>query len=557
MTEKERPDRPPEEMPEAVVAPRGRVSLVWLVPVVALLIGGWLAYKAFTERGPMIRIELKTASGLQAGKTKVKFKDVEVGTVKSIAVGVDLQGVVVRAELVAGAEKYLTKKTRFWVARPRVTASQVSGLETLLSGAYIAIDPVMEGKAAREFVGLEEPPLFTTSEPGKRFILRSKTLGSLSIGSPVYYRYIRVGQVVGYELDEDGEAVSIELFIAEPNDRLVLTNTRFWNASGVDFNLSAEGVRVDTQSMLSVLIGGVAFDTPPTLEEKGAPAAEDQYFPLYASREEAHEKVYLTAKRFLLFFDGSVRGLAVGAPVLLRGIKLGQVLDVQLEFDVKAFKFQIPVLIEIEPDRIQFIGGDYEEMEKQTPIERFVKEGLRAQLKSGSLITGQLYVDLDLYADLPDAEIGSQDGYPVIPTVAAAPLEDLAKKANELLDSLNRLPIEEIGKDLRDTVKGAKEIATSDELTGALTELELALKRVREAAHSLDKDIVPRLDATLEQARVTFESADSLMAKDSALYLETRRMLRELAAAARSIRGMADYLERHPEALIKGKGGLR
>ena len=255
MTEREQQTLLPEELPEAVVASRSRVSLVWLIPIVALLIGGWLAYKAYAERGPTIRIELKTAAGLQAGKTKVKFKDVEVGDVKSIMVRGDLQGVVVTAELVAGAEVYLREKTRFWVARPRVTASRVSGLDTLLSGAYIAIDPVTEGEEAREFVGLEEPPLFTTSEPGKKFILRSKTLGSLNIGSPVYYRQIQVGQVVGYELDQDGDAVSIELFIAQPNDRLVLTNTRFWNASGVDFKLSAEGISVDTQSLLSVLVG--------------------------------------------------------------------------------------------------------------------------------------------------------------------------------------------------------------------------------------------------------------------------------------------------------------
>lgn len=554
MTEREQWSASPEELPEAVVAPRRQVSLVWLIPLVAVLIGGWLAYKAYSERGPTIRIELKTAGGLQAGKTKVKFKDVDVGTVTSIKVRDDLKSVLVTAELVAGAEVYLTERTRFWVARPRVTASRVSGLDTLLSGAYIAIDPVTEGEDARDFVGLEVPPLFTTSERGKKFILRSDTLGSLNIGSPVYYRHIRVGQVVRYELDEDGGSVSIELFIAEPNDRLVLTNTRFWNASGVDLKVSADGISMDTQSMLSVLIGGVAFDTPATLEEKGAPATEDQYFPLYANRDEAHEKVYLDKNRYLLFFDGSVRGLTVGAPVLLRGIKLGEVLDVQLEFDVKEFKFQIPVLIELEPDRIRFVGGDYNDVQKQAPIERFVDEGLRAQLKSASLITGQLFVDLDFHADLPKAEIGTRDGYPVIPTVTTAPLEEISNKANEFLNTLNRLPLNEIGEDLRDTVRGAKDIATSAELTRSITELEQALKQVRETAKDLNKDVVPQLSAALEQARVTLKSADNLVAKDSVLYLEVKRTLRELSAAARSIRGVADYLERHPEALIKGKG---
>jgi len=324
----------------------------------------------------------------------------------------------------------------------------------------------------------------------------------------------------------------------------------------VDLKLSADGIRLDTQSLLSILIGGVAFDTPPTLGEAGAPAAEDQYFPLYANRDEAHEKVYLDKKRFLLFFEGSVRGLSVGAPVMLRGIKLGQVLDIQLEFDVESFRFHIPVLIEVEPDRIRFVHGDYEDVETKgkAPIERFVREGLRAQLKSGNLITGQLFVDLDFYKRTPKAEIRTLDGYPIIPTQTTAPLEELTNKANEFLNTLNELPLGEIGDDLRDTVRGAKEIATSVELKRSVSELEQALKQVRGTAKDLNADVVPKLSATLEQARATLRSADNLIGKDSVIYLETKRTLRELSAAARSVRGMADYLERHPEALIKGKG---
>jgi len=556
MTDPEQSGTPPEELPGAIVARRSRISLVWLVPVVALLIGGWLAYKAYSESGPTIRIQFKTAAGLEAKKTKVKFKDVDVGQVKSIAVRQDMKAVVVTAELVAGAERYLTDKTRFWVARARITPSQVSGLDTLLSGSYIAIDPVTEGKPARDFVGLEVPPLFTTSEPGKKFVLRSKTLGSLNIGSPVYYRQIQVGQVVGYDLDRKGNAVSIELFIAAPDDRLVSTDTRFWNASGVDFTLSTDGLSLDTQSLLSVLIGGVAFDTPPTIGEKGTRAPENYQFPLYANRDEAHEKVYLDKKRFLLFFDGSVRGLSVGAPVLLRGIELGQVLDVQLELDVKAFKFQVPVLVEIEPQRIRLIGGDWALLEKTTPMDRFVDAGLRAQLKSGSLITGQLYVDLDFYPDEPPAEMRVQNGYPVIPTVTSAPLEAISNKVNQLMDTLNGLPLQQIGSNLQDTVKGAKQIFTSKELTRSVKELELALAQVHETAEDLDKQVVGNLSRTLDQARVAFKSASNLVSEDSPLYQELGRTLRELSAAARAARVMADYLERHPEALIRGKGGF-
>lgn len=547
--------RLPEELPEAEVAARGRLSMVWLIPLVALVIGAWLAYKAYSEQGPTVQISFKNAAGLEAGKTKVKFKDVEVGEVKRIALSEDLDRVVVTASLVAGAERYLTEGTRFWVQRPRVTASRVSGLETLLSGAYIAIDPVTEGEPARQFVGLEEPPLFTTAEPGTRFVLRSPTLGSLNVGSPVYYRSIQVGQVVNHSLDPDGKAVSIHIFINTPHDRRVLTTTRFWNASGLDFKLTADGIQMDTESLLSVVIGGIAFDTPESLEGLGSPAGAEQYFPLYPSRDKAHEKVYPEKDRYVLYFQGSVRGLNVGAPVLLRGIKLGEVLDVQLKFDTDAFEFRVPVLIQIEPGRIG-ISGDEQSLDQDDVLARLVDEGLRAQLKPGSLLTGQLYVDLDIYPDAPPASIRVEDGYRVVPTVAA-PLEAITTKVNSFLDTLQALPLEDIGEDLRETVRGAKAIATSPSLQDSMEELDLALRRVRQTAERVDAQIVPQVDAALRQAQATLAATEGLVSQDSALYTELKRMIRELSAAARSIRGMADYLERHPEALIKGKGGLR
>lgn len=554
MTEQDGVDLKPDFLPEADVVARSRVSIVWLIPIIALIVGGWLAYKTYSEQGPAIQIRFDSAAGLEAGKTKVKFKDVDVGEVVSIIVSDDLKHVLVRARLVAGAEKYLTGGTRFWVARPRVSAGRVSGLETLLSGAYIAIDPVTEGEPARDFVGLDDPPLFSIAESGRQFVLRADSGGSLNAGSPIYYRAIQVGQVVGFELDADGKAVNIKVFVAAPHDRLVLTTTRFWNASGVDFKLTAEGVQVDTESLWSVLIGGIAFDNPESLEGVGTPADENQYFPLYASREQAHETIYLAKARYLLFFDGSVRGLEVGAPIMLRGIKIGEVLDIKLKFNTQDFSFLIPVLVEIEPERIGLIG-DPTALERQNVMARLVENGLRGQLKSGSLLTGQLYIDLDFHPDAPKAILASYGDYSVLPTVQA-PLDALTNKANDFLDSLLAFPLEEIGKDLSATIAGVRAIATSDQLKGAVAELELLLKQLRETAHSLDRDAIPELSATLRQARTTLEGLDGMIAPDSTLYNEIKRTLDELATAARSVGSMADYFERHPEALIQGKGGL-
>ena len=550
--------RSPADFPEAQVVNHDRISLVWLLPVLAVLVGGWLAYKTLSERGPIITVEFKTAAGLTAGKTKVKFKDVDIGDVTAIDVSDDLSKVIVTAELTHGSEKFLADQTRFWVARPRVTASRVSGLETLLSGAFIAIDPVGAGKQQRHFVGLPEPPVITTDEPGTSFRLRSPTLGSLNLGSPVYYRHIRVGQVIDFELDKDGRAVTIEVFVTQPHDNLVLTNTRFWNASGIDMKLSADGISLDTESLLSVLLGGVAFDNPDTIESLGEAANPDQYFPLYPNRSEAHERVYLDKERYLLIFGGSVRGLNIGAPVVLRGITVGQVLDIQLKFDAEKLDFYIPVLVEIEPERIGFPDGGRQRMLAEDPdiLNKLVAAGMRAQLKTGSLLTGQLYVELDFHKDAPPAHLTQRGDYRVVPTLPT-PLEAITTKVNRILAKVDEFPIDTIGNELSATLAGAREVVDSVALKNSLTELEQTLRQLRSLSAKLDDEIAPELSSSLHEAQQALKNVNGLIAPDAPLNAETVRTMRDVSAAARSIRTLADYLERHPEALIQGKGGSR
>ena len=548
---------PESGLPEAKVSKGERLSLVWLLPLLALAVGGWLAYKTWAEQGPTISISFQNASGLQAGKTKVRFKDVEIGQVTNISVTKDLEGVKVSAQLTAGSERYLTDQTRFWVARPRITASRVSGLETLLSGAYIAIDPVLKGKPARHFQGLAEPPVITTDEPGKRFRLRSSTLGSLNLGSPVYYRHIQVGQVVSYELDEDGESVTIDIFVTKPHDRLVFANTRFWNASGIDLSLTANGVNLDTESLISVLLGGVAFDTPDMLETKGAPAAADQFFPLYGSRADAHERIYLNKQRYLMVFSGSVRGLSVGAPVLLQGIRVGQVLDIQLRFDPEALLFSIPVLIEIEPERIN-VSGTVDQVLAADPaiLQKLITSGMRGQLKTGNLLTGQLYVDLAFHQDAPPAMIREQDGYQVLPTVPT-PIEEVTTKVKNILAKVEAFPLETIGDDLTGILGSTRALVESSETKQALTELQEAIRDLSAITAQLDQAMAPALMAILDETRQAVINVNALIGAEAPLSVETVRTMRDIGAAARSIRTFADYLDRHPEALIRGKGGMQ
>jgi len=546
------PDADVASLPEAELAPAGRLSAVWLIPLLALAMGGWLAWKSYSERGPEIEIAFKSATGLQAERTKVKFMDVEIGQVTGISVSPDLTHALVKARLLAGSERYLTDGTRFWVARPRISATEVTGLETLLSGPYIAIDPVIAGEPRREFSGLDTPPLVATAEPGKHFLLKADSLGSLNIGSPVFYRAIQVGQVVSYELDPDNQGVSIRVFVSSPYERLVLTNTRFWNASGIDVRLTAEGIKVETDSLLSILIGGVAFENVRTLEAEGTPASDNQDFPLYASQEKASETLYTRRVSYLLYFEGSVHGLEIGAPVMVRGIKIGQVLDIRLDFDPDHRNIQIPVLIELEPERITDAPRVEAGKEGEVMAE-LVAKGLRGQLKTASLLTGKLYVDLDLHPKAPTAILGRRGDLAVIPTVPA-PLDDLGNKVSSLLGKLDNLPVEEIGSDLREAVRGAKGILNSEALANSLVELEASLRTLRSAAQVVDERTLPKLDAAVDQLRATFKSAQEVIAPDTVLYQDIKRALTELATAARAIRDLADYLERHPEALIKGKG---
>jgi paraquat-inducible protein B len=530
-----------------------RISIVWLVPLVALAIGGWLVYKALSEKGPTITISFKSAAGLEAGKTKIKYKDVELGQVVSIDLDDNLSQVILQAELVKKAANFLSQNTRFWVVRARVGAGGISGLGTLFSGAYIGLDPGNPGPPATSFEGLEIPPVVTTDLPGRHFVLRAASLGSLNIGVPVYFRKIEVGRVVSYKLDEDGQAVTIEVFVHDPHHALVRKNTRFWNASGLDVAIGADGIRVDTESLVTLMIGGIAFDTPVN-QAPGEPAEENDVFKLFKNRESISEKTYVDKNRWLLYFESDVRGLKSGAPVELNGIQIGSVLDVNLEFDVEKISFSVPVLIETEGERIKATGKMPEGAEEQKVMDYLVAKGLRAQLKTGSLITGQLLVALDLHPDAPPAKINWDGMYPELPTVPTA-MQEITTSLTQLLKKLEKLPIEQIGNDLRDTISGAKRLANSPDLQKSITALNQTLNQAQKFVATLNTSVAPELDSAVSNLNSALIQAQKLAKSlNSNVAPQAARTLKELQSAARSIKVWAEYLERHPEALIRGKG---
>ena len=501
------------EIPEAVVKPRKGISIVWIIPIVAALIGAWVAYKSWSEIGPTIVITFENAGGLVAGKTKIKYKDVDVGLVKEIDLEKDLRHVLVTVQMNKDSNAYLTKKTRFWVVRARISAGNVSGLDTLLAGAYIAMDPVNGGSFVKDYVGLETVPVVTTDQPGQHFRLKANRRGSLDVGAPIYFRQIQVGEVVSYQLSEDGETVNFKIFVNEPHHIKVKENTRFWNASGLDISLSAAGFNVDMESMVSLVSGGLAFEVPPDTEP-GGDAEENMVFTLYDDRTAAFEQQITLRTKALLYFDGSVRGLTPGAPVEFRGIEIGEVKTLELVYDREKKDFVIPVLIEMEPERMGKNVTDFSDKKRRTILHGFVERGFRAQLKTGNLLTGQLYVDLDFYPDAEKEEIRTVDGYPVLPTIPTS-LEEIAKGVGAVLAKLKAFPFDKIGADLSRTLSN--------------------------------------LDTTIVQAEGTLKSIDTMFAQDSAMTQELQKTMREMAETARSLRILADYLERHPEALLRGK----
>ncbi len=544
------PDAPPDA---AIQYRRRQISLVWLVPVLAALIGGWLVYKAVSERGPVITITFKSAAGLEAGKTKIKFKDVELGQVEEIHLSDDLSAVTVRVQMAKEAERFLSENTRFWVVRPRVAASGISGLGTVFSGAYIDMDVGKPGEASYSFTGLEEPPIVTTDLPGRHFTLEADRLGSIEVGSPVTYRQIRVGEVAAYQLTPDGSKIVFTIFVHAPFHQFIRKNTRFWNASGVDIRVDSEGVKLDTESLVSIVLGGIAFDVLETYEQRAERAAENETFTLYNSREAAQERIYTQKSNFILSFDVSVRGLTPGAPVEFRGIKIGKVLDIKLEFDVQKKDFNIPVLIELEPERIATKGDLPGGIAGEKIIDFLVEKGLRAQLKTANLLTGQQIIGMDFFPTAPPANVLRAGTHPEIPTIPT-PFEEVGSKLTRLIAKLENLPIEQIGTDLAATIRGARAMANSPDVTETLKSTQAAAREFQTLAAELRRGLTPQMGATLEQARKSLSAAEQLLSADSPVQSRLNVALEELAGAARALRILADFIERHPDSMLYGKG---
>jgi len=447
-------------------------SPVWIFPIVTALIGAWILFYHYSHQGPEVTLITNNAEGIVGGKTTIKSRSVDVGVVESTTLTDDLTHVEIKARLNSGMEKLLHNDSVFWVVKPQVGREGISGLGTLLSGAYVELQPGVKGNAPERYNLLDSPPLAPPDAKGIRVILDSNKAGQLTAGDPVLFRGYRVGSVETSTFDTQKRTMSYQLFINAPNDRLVTSNVRFWKDSGIAVDLTSAGMRVEMGSLTTLFGGGVSFDVPDGLD-LGQPVAENSAFKLYDDQRSIQDSLYTEHVDYLMFFKDSIRGLQPGAPVEFRGIRLGTVSKVP--FFTEGMRqalnddYRIPVLIRIEPERLANQLGEDPDMSAH--LNELLKRGLRGSLKTGNIVTGALYVDLDFYNNAP-AISGMHEfaGYPIIPTVSGG-LAQIQQRLMDTLDKINNLPLNPM----------------IQQATSTLSESQQTLKRLQTTLDNLNK----------------------------------------------------------------------
>jgi len=530
-------------------------SIIWLIPLVTAIVGGWLVVVTLIDQAPTATITFNTAEGIQAGKTAVKYKNVEIGLVDEIQFAKDFDHVELSVTFNEGMDQFLRRNTRFWVVRPQFSLRGVSGLGTLLSGSYIEIDPG-PGSPQNHFVGLEEIPLITRDDAGTKITLVSDELGSLAGGSPIYYQGLFAGEVLGYELGSDAESIYIHAFVRDPYDQLVRGNSRFWNVSGLDVSMGADGIEIKTASMQALMFGGISFETPTTLEPANSDV-ENLIFTLYPNHDVIDEEAYTRKLQFVMYFNSSVRGLSPGAPLEFKGIRIGNVLDVKLEFNPDDTSFRIPVLVEIEPDRIVDRTADAN-TSAGNMLQTLVERGLRARLSTGSLLTGQLYVELNMYPGTEAVYLG--DGstlHPELPTIPGA-FEAMTESVQNFISKLETVDVEEMGNNILGILAGTNELLNKAETEQTVTDLQASMRALKNILRTVDS---ADLEQTIESANKvlgnvnnTLTMIDGVLTPNSPLQYNIIQVTGELEETARALRSLVQMLERQPQAIIFGRG---
>jgi paraquat-inducible protein B len=511
------PPLPLEEAPVSRAPRRGRLSPIWIIPILSALLGLWLAWRHYSDQGPEITIHFESAEGIIAGKTPVLCRSVSVGIVTKIELANDLKGVVITADMNRNASQLLAEDSQIWVARARYSAAGISGLNTLVSGNYLGLQPGVSKIRRQDFIGLENPPPTPPGIPGLRFKLIAKQAGGLGPGASIIYKGISVGLLESRVFRPETETVEFNAFIEEAYAGLVGERTLFYSAGGLDLKVGAEGVQLGGGTLESILSASVTFTEPAQNQSPDKSLPDGQSFILYASLDEAHKPKFNPTLPYLLLFSGSVRGLSSDAPVEFHGIRVGTVVGASFKYLPGDFDHRVPVLIKIDPDVLLDQAGSSVKTAQEL-VAQNVEQGLRASLKSGSLLTGQLFVDLDFQKDAPAASVASMGNYQVLPTIPAAGLDELQAKLASVLDKFKTLPVEKTVANANEALAAIKDAAANlDKLTGHDSSLNRTLDNAQKITGELSgnkdiggtlhnlKETSAQLSATIAELSVQFK----------------------------------------------------
>lgn len=529
-----------------------RVSLVWLLPLAAVLFALFILWRSYVDRGPLVEISFESAGGVEAGETKIRRRDVNVGTVEAVRLSDDLNSVVIEARLNPQVAAYIDADTRFWIVNAQINTTEISGLSTLLSGAYIEVDwDDQPGERRSEFVGLTEAPLTTRGLPGMRVTLNAEEAGYIYVGSPLFLRQIEVGRVERRRLSDDGTQVLFDVFVAAPYHKYVYPETRFFGVSGVEASFGATGASVRVESIAALFTGGIAFEN----SEKSAasePLLKDGVnFKLYDNKAAALDSLFESTEdtryRYIAEFEGSVKGLRAGAPIEYQGLRVGSVVEVSIELpENENEQKRIYAVLQFQPARLG-VGNISPESLLQT-MERFVDNGLRVQLATGNLLTGSLLIKLVEKSDAPKASIDVEASpYPALPT-APNNIEAVTADVETLISNLANLPLDTLIAAATDLLRNTSDIVASTEMKGLPAQISTSLDSINAATGDL-----PTMMKALTSASQNADEVLEGLSPDSEIYIELAAAARELRVAAKSIAAFAELLEENPNAVITGR----
>jgi len=507
--------------------------IVWIVPLLALIVGGWLIYQYYSKQGPMITITFKNSGGLEPRQSQVKFRDVKVGTVEKVEILQQKEGVKVYVRINKDVTPFLNKDAKFWIVKPEIDLGKVRGLDALMNGAYIQLYSKLGSEAKREFKGLVEPPLSFQEENGHTYKLISESSYDFNEGTPVYFKQMIVGHVKKVNLTPDAKKVEVYVFIKEPYDKYININTKFWSLKNFTLDLTDRGVQVESGSLTQLLLGGIEFDTR---DFKTTQKSSDSFY-LYSSKDEALRKKIGEGKEkyvdFLMKFDDGVGYLSIGASVKLDGFIVGKVKDIISVYDTKKLKTNSLVIATIDISIFQkgkkpaFLG-----------LKEAVKNGLSAKLEAVNPLVNYMYIKL--VKDKAGQSLVKDGKYYLFPTQKAK-LSDITSKVKSFMTKLEKLPIKDAVKNFSDSLLSFKNL--SDDLDGIVKDKDTKAlpKTINNAIKELDRSL-----SSFSKLANSYKEGSNFSDKLS-------QTLKDIDKASKELHNVLIKVKKKPNSLVVGE----